>query len=149
MRVCLPYQLFARKHKLTTLPLNPMVVEEPFEQWGLYFIGEIKDNSSNGFKWKIMASNYFTIWVESIPTKREIDKVVMEFLENKIIRFGIPLKIIMNNTKEFKYMKLYNFYFYYGTVLSHPSNYYPQGNGLANSSDKNLMEIIKKDCRGK
>ena len=29
-------------------------------------------------------------------------------------------------------------------VLSHSSNYYPQGNGLAESSNKNLMTIIKK-----
>jgi hypothetical protein len=29
-------------------------------------------------------------------------------------------------------------------VLSHSSNYYPQGNGLAESSNKNLLNIIKK-----
>jgi hypothetical protein len=28
--------------------------------------------------------------------------------------------------------------------LSHSSNYYPQGNGLAESSNKNLMNIVKK-----
>jgi hypothetical protein len=27
--------------------------------------------------------------------------------------------------------------------LSHSSNYYPQGNGLAESSNKNLMNIVK------
>ena len=37
-----------------------------------------------------------------------------------------------------------SFCFKYGIVLSHSSNYYPQGNGLAKSSNKNLMTIIKK-----
>jgi hypothetical protein len=29
-------------------------------------------------------------------------------------------------------------------MLSHSSNYYPQGNGLVESSNKNLMTILKK-----
>ena len=32
----------------------------------------------------------------------------------------------------------------YGIVLSHASDYYPQGNGQAESSNKNLMTIVKK-----
>ena len=36
------------------------------------------------------------------------------------------------------------FLFKYGIILSHSSNYYPQGNGLAKSSNKNLMTKIKK-----
>lgn len=31
-------------------PLQPVVVEAPFQQWGLDFIEEFKDNSSNGHK---------------------------------------------------------------------------------------------------
>ena len=34
--------------------------------------------------------------------------------------------------------------FKYGITLSHSSNYYPQGNGQAESSNKNLMTIVKK-----
>ena len=31
----------------------------------------------------------------------------------------------------------------YGIILSHASDYYPQGNGQAESSNKNLMTIVK------
>ena len=34
--------------------------------------------------------------------------------------------------------------FKYGIILSHSSDYYPQGNGLAKSTNKNLMTILKK-----
>jgi hypothetical protein len=69
----------------------PIIIEAPFQQWGLDFIGEFKDNSSNGFKWVLTATDYFTRWVEVIPTKRETDIVVKEFLEDRIItRFGVP-----------------------------------------------------------
>ena len=37
-----------------------------------------------------------------------------------------------------------SFCFKYGIILSHSSNYYPQGNRLAESSNKNLMTIVKK-----
>ena len=36
------------------------------------------------------------------------------------------------------------FLFKYGIILSHSSNYYPQGNGQAESSNKNLMTVINK-----
>jgi len=34
----------------------------------LDFIGNFNDNSSNGYSWVIIATNYFTKWVEIIPT---------------------------------------------------------------------------------
>jgi transposase InsO family protein len=127
------------------LPLKPVIVEAPFQQWGLDFIGEFKDNSNNGYRWVLTATNYFTRWVEAIPTKKETEEVVMSFLEDRIItRFGAPAKITTDNAKAFSSLALANFFFKYGIVLSHSSNYYPQGNGLAESSNKNLMNIVKK-----
>ena len=88
--------MFTGKQKLAALPLQPVVVEAPFQQWGLDFIGQFKDNSSNGYTWIITTTDYFTKWVEAIPTKSATDKVVMDFLEDKIItRFGVPAKILL------------------------------------------------------
>jgi transposase InsO family protein len=145
VRGCQQCQLFTGKQKLVALPLQPVVVETPFQQRGLDFIGQFKDNSSNGYTWIITATDYFTKWVEAIPTKSATDKVVMDFLEDKIItRFGVPTKITTDNAKAFSSTELSSFCFKYGIILSHSSNYYPQGNGLAESSNKNLMTILKK-----
>ena len=47
-------------------------------------------------------TDYFTKWVEAIPTKAATEKIVMDFLEDKIItRFGVPAKITTNNAKAF------------------------------------------------
>jgi hypothetical protein len=140
-----PCQYFSGKPKIPAQPSKPVVVEAPFQQWGLDFIGEFKDNSSNGNRWIPIAIDYFTTWVESIPTKKATEEVVMNFLEEQIItRFGVPSKITTHNAKAFSSHALVEFCFKYGIVLSHSSNYYPQGNGLAESSNKNLMNIIKK-----
>ena len=130
---------------MKALPLNPIVVQAPFQQWGLDFIGKFKDNSSNGYSWILTAADYFTKWVEAIPTKKATDAIVMDFLEDKIItRFGVPARIITDNGPCFVSSEMSSFCFKYGIILSHSSNYYPQGNGLAESSNKNLMTIIKK-----
>jgi hypothetical protein len=120
----------------------------------LDFIGKFKDNSSNGYSWVITTTYYFTKWVEAIPTKSTTEKVVMDFLEDKIItrfgvpskiiRFGVPSKITKDNAKAFCSSKMSSFCFKYGIILSHASDYYPQGNGQAESSNKNLMTIVKK-----
>lgn len=36
--------------------------------------------SSGGHYWILVATNYFTKWVEAIPTRKEISKVVIDFL---------------------------------------------------------------------
>jgi transposase InsO family protein len=80
----------------------------------------------------------------AIPTKKATKEVVMKFLEEKIItRFSVPTKITTDNAKDFISMVLNEFCFKYGIVLSHSSNYYPQGNGLAESNNKNIMNIVK------
>jgi hypothetical protein len=78
-------------------------VDAPFQQLGLYFIREFKEKLSNGFKWILMAIDYFTRWViKAIPTKRETNNVVKQFLEERIItRFGVLAKIKMENAKDF------------------------------------------------
>jgi transposase InsO family protein len=137
--------LFTRKQNLAALSLHPIVIETPFQQWRLDFISQFKDNSSNGYTRILTTTDYFTKWIESIPTKSTTDKMVMNFLEDKnITRFSVPAKITADNSKAFSSTKLSSFYFKYGIMLSHSSNYYPQGNGLAKSSNKNLMTILKK-----
>jgi transposase InsO family protein len=69
----------------------------------------------------------------------------MNFLEEQIItRFGVPCKFTTDNAKAFSSHALVEFCFKYGIVLSHSSNYYLQGKGLEESSNKNIMNILKK-----
>eukprot|EP00253_Pinus_taeda_P023972 PITA_23972 len=73
------------------------------------------------------------------------DSTIIQFLESNILsRFGFPEKIITNNTAAFKSKKIINFCHKYHISLGHSTAYYPQGNGLAESSNKSLINIIKK-----
>jgi hypothetical protein len=80
--------------------LKPILIEASFQQWGLDFIGEFKDNSSNGNPCIFIATDYFTKWVEANPTKKETEEVFINFLSDRIItKFGAPATITTSNAK--------------------------------------------------
>lgn len=112
------------------LPLKPMQFEAPFHQWGIDFIGEIPDKSSEGHKWILVATDYFTKWIEPIPTKQATSKVVINFLtENIITRFGMTLRTIKRNGMCFRLEEFNGFCETYGITISYASSYHPQENG--------------------
>jgi hypothetical protein len=142
---CHECQIFDGKRKLQPLPLKPISVEAPFMQWGLDFIGEIHPPSSAQHRWILTATDYFTKWIEAVPTRQATDTVIIQFLESNILsRFGCPVKIITDNATTFKSKKMEKFCSDYNITLGHSTAYYPQGNGLAESSNKILTRIIKK-----
>lgn len=70
VRKCEACQKFSGKLKHNgAIPLRPVNAEEPFQMWGIDFIGEIANKSSGGHKWILVATDYFTKWVEAIPTR--------------------------------------------------------------------------------
>ena len=142
---CYEFQIFEGKRKMMPLPLIPISVETPFQQWGLDFIGEINHISLGQHRWILTATDYFTKWVESIPTRQATNTLIIDFLLSNIIaRFGCPRNIITKNAKAFTSSKLVKFYNDYNIILSHSTTYCPQSNGLVESSNKSLIKTIKK-----
>jgi hypothetical protein len=76
--------------------------------------------------------------------KKSSHKVIISFLEDIMSRFGCPSRIVTDNVASFKVEPLIKFCELYGITLIHSTPYYPQGNGLAESSNKSLIKIIKK-----
>ena len=142
---CHKCQIFEGKRKLMPLPLKPISTEKPFQQWGLDFIGEIHPSSFGHHKWILTATDYFTKWIKAIPCRQANDSTIMQFLETNILsRFSCPEKIITDNATAFKFKRMIIFFHKYHITLGHSIAYYPQGNGLAKSSNKSLINIIKK-----
>ena len=67
---CEKCQLFTGHHQLAALPLRPVVIDEPFQQWGIDFIGPLNPPSSVGHSYILTTTNYFTKWVEENPTRK-------------------------------------------------------------------------------
>jgi ribonuclease HI len=145
VKTCDKCQRFEGKQQLKSLPLKPIVVTGPFQQWGLDFIGEIHPPSSGQHRWILVATDYFTKWIEAIPTRNANHTVIINFLqENIFARFGCPKRLVTDNAAAFKDKHLVKLCEELGIQLVHSTAYYPQGNGLAESSNKSLVRIIKK-----
>ena len=68
------------------------------------------------------------------------EDVVIDFLqENIMTRFGVPISLVFDNASYFSSVKITNFYYEKGIKLHYLDNYYPQGNGLAKLTNKNLI----------
>jgi len=92
-----------------------------------------------------MATNYFTRWVEAIPLHKVNEDAVMDFLQDHIMtKFGVPISLVFYNATYFSSIRLTAFAHERGFKLHYSANYYPQGNGLAESTNKNLIRILKK-----
>jgi hypothetical protein len=69
----------------------------------------------------------------------------MQFLEQYIItRFGVPSVLVFENTAYFSSTLLTEFALETRIILKYSSNFYPQGNGVFESTNKNLIRILKK-----
>ncbi|KAH9317945.1 hypothetical protein KI387_019714, partial [Taxus chinensis] len=82
---CEAYQTFVEGPKLASLPLKPVVSEEPFQKWGLDFIETLNPPLIAGHTHVLIAIDYFTQWVEAIPVNSTTSEVVCNFIKENIL----------------------------------------------------------------
>ena len=69
--------------------LQSMVTPWPFHTWRLDLVGPINPRS-NGYIWILVATEYFTKWVEVMPLHKATRGAMANFIkENIIARFGV------------------------------------------------------------
>lgn len=102
---CHSCQRFSRKLKFSrNIPLKLVEVQASFQKLGMDFIDEISTKFSISYSWILVATDYFTKWVDAIPTRQYTSKVVNNFLLNKIItRLRCLEKIMTDNTMCFRF----------------------------------------------
>ncbi|KAK9199090.1 hypothetical protein WN944_014277 [Citrus x changshan-huyou] len=82
------------------MPLNPILVVEIFDVWGIDFMGPFPP--SFGHQYILVTVDYVSKWVEAIPCRTNDHKVVIGFLKSNIVsRFGFPQAIISDGGAHF------------------------------------------------
>jgi hypothetical protein len=142
---CKNCQISARREKREEVLLQPVTISRPFGQWGLDIIGEITPNSLKQHKYILTPTDYFTKWAEAIPLTHVKEKVVIQFIEQHLITsFVVPFVLFFDNEAYFSSTLLTEFYLDKGIIIRYSTNYYPQGNRVAESTIKNLVRILKR-----
>jgi hypothetical protein len=67
---CPDCQKFGNIQRVPASALNPIIKTWPFRGWGIDFIGQINPPSNKGHKFVLLATDYFTKWVQAIPLKK-------------------------------------------------------------------------------
>lgn len=98
-------------------------------------IGKIYPPSSKRYNFIIVATDYFTKWVEPLPMVNVNQEAVIRFIENQIIQgFGIPEIITADQGTMFSVERVVAFSREYVIKLRHSTPYYAQANGQAEAT---------------
>ena len=121
--------------------MNPIIKPWPFQRWATDLIGQIYPPSSKGHKFILVATDYFTKWVEAIPLKKVTSANMIDFVKEHIIyRFGIPQTITTNQGTMFASGEFDEFTIGMGIKVLNSSPYYTQANG----HNKGIIKLIKR-----
>nr|ABA94546.1 retrotransposon protein, putative, unclassified [Oryza sativa Japonica Group] len=142
---CQDCQKFGAIQRAPASAMNPIIKPWPFRGWGIDMIGMINPPSSKGHKYILVATDYFTKWVEAIPLKKVDSGDAIQFVQEHIIyRFGLPQTITMDQGSIFVSDEFVQFADSMGIKLLNSSPYYAQANGQAEASNKSLIKLIKR-----
>jgi hypothetical protein len=82
------------------IPLNPILIVEIFDVWGIDFMGPFPN--SFGFLYILVTVDYVSKRVEAVACKTNDHRVVVNFLKDTIFaRFGTPRVIISDGGTHF------------------------------------------------
>ena len=81
------------------MPQQSNLVVEPFDVWGIDFMGPFP--SSGGFEYIFVAVDYVTKWVEGEALPRATEDLVIHFIFQIFVRYGLPREIIMDGGPQF------------------------------------------------
>ena len=127
------------------LPFQLVLPLEPFQKWGLDFVGPFKPAViRTGNRYIIVVTDYCTKWVEAKPLRDNTAASTTKFLyENIWCRFGCPIELVRDQGTHFINKIVHELSTYYAVVHKKSTPYYPQANGLAESTNKTLQTILK------
>ncbi|KAJ9537370.1 hypothetical protein OSB04_030103 [Centaurea solstitialis] len=129
-------------------PLHSVLVPWPFMRWGMDIVGKLPPAPGQKV-YLLVLTDYFSKWIEAGAFSQIRDKEVISFIQKNIIyRFGIPAEIMCDNGSQFISDKTRTFCEKREIKLITSTPRYPQSNGLAESSNKVIINSIRKRLKG-
>ncbi|XP_026396328.1 uncharacterized protein LOC113290961 [Papaver somniferum] len=114
-----------------------------------YIVGSLHVGSRQR-RYLIVATEYFTKWVEEAALRYIRDRDVFRFIyEHIICRFGIPAAIVSDNENQLQGKNIDMLFNTYNIRKSKATPIYPQSNGQAEITNKTIADNLKKKLDGK
>ncbi|GFS40362.1 hypothetical protein Acr_00g0068110 [Actinidia rufa] len=144
VRRCNKCQLFSPLIHQPARDLSALTSPWPFAQWGMDIIGVLPRAPGNK-RFLLVATDYFTKWVETEPLAQIRETDVIRFIRSNILsRFGIPRAFVSDNGTQFVESKVRGLLEQLKIEFYNSTPSYPQCNGQAEATNKTIMNGIKK-----
>ncbi|KAL5487221.1 hypothetical protein EMCRGX_G019798 [Ephydatia muelleri] len=132
--------------KLTTgVPeLHPIPVKAPWYMVGIDFIGTLSPVAKDGSRYILTISDYFTKWVEVVPTVNKMASTVASSLFKIFMRMGLPRVLLSDNGSEFCNALNDQLSEMLGIKRRLTTPYHPQANGLDERFNQTLQNMLVK-----
>jgi hypothetical protein len=144
VKKCHLCHIFSWKMRPHHAPMFPFITVDPFTKWGIDYT-TCHLPSARGNRYIIVAVDYFTKWVEAMPTFNNYGETTTLFLLNQIIaRFDIPKEIVTDHGSHFQNKMMSELMSNIGLRQEHSSPYYPQANGQVEAVNKSLKTILQR-----
>jgi len=126
------------------IPLQLQVTFEPFEKWGMDFVGPINPPSKQK-SYIIVCTDYLTKWAETKAIKAATKEKVAEFLrENIFYKFDYPRELVTDQRSQLTSNLIEDLLTHKNIKHINSTPYHPQANGQVEVTDKDLEGILTK-----
>ncbi|XP_043700042.1 uncharacterized protein LOC122650716 [Telopea speciosissima] len=128
------------------MSLNPILVVEIFDVWGIDFMSPFPNSFGNLYI--LLAIDYVSKWIEAISCKSNDHIVVVKFLkENILSHFDRPRAIIGDGGKHFCNRPFETLMKKYGITHKLATPYHPQTSGQVEVSNRQIKQILEKTIK--
>uniref|UniRef100_A0A2N9GYX5 RNA-directed DNA polymerase n=1 Tax=Fagus sylvatica TaxID=28930 RepID=A0A2N9GYX5_FAGSY len=142
-RSCERCQKLGAISRRNMMPLNPILVIEIFDCWGIDFMGPFPP--SFGYLYILVAVDYVSKWVEAVACKNNDHRTVVKFLKEHILsRFGTPRAIISDQGTHFCNKPFEALMSKYGVIHKVATSYHPQTSGQVELANREIKQILEK-----
>ena len=129
--------------KRNMMPLNPILIIDLFDVWGIDFMGPFPNSFGNLYI--LVGVDYVSKWVEAKAFKTNDHRTVVQFLkENIFSRFGTPRAIISDGGSHFCNKVFETLMKKYGITHKIATPYHPQTSGQVEVSNREIKRILEK-----
>ncbi|CAA7018587.1 unnamed protein product [Microthlaspi erraticum] len=144
---CVPCQRYAPAINAPTQALQAAIPAYPFMRWGMDIVGPMP--RSRQCAYLLVVTDYFTKWVEAKayknPTAHDVRNFVWQYI---ICRHGLPYEIVTDNGGQFVAATFREFCASWNIKITYSTPRYPQANGQAESTNKTIVDGLKKRLEG-
>jgi len=129
------------------MPMQPQLTFEPFEKWGMDFVGPINPPSKQK-KYIIMCTDYLKKWAKRKAIKAATEEKLAEFLrENIFYKFGYLGELVTYQGSQFTSNLIEDMLTHHKIKQRTSAPYHPQANGQVEVTNRALEGILTKVVR--